>query len=109
MTFLTDNLTLAKAAAATTILDKEVPWELRKQISDYHKASRNLGGEIFHIKRDLNGIAHDCAKQAIRQDMSLPIFNCSNSAHLRLGNCPVASAISSSTFSGIVLQAVNCL
>ena len=109
VTFLTDNLTLAKAAAATTILDKEVPWELRKQISDYHKASRNLGGEIFHIKRDLNGIAHDCAKQAIRQDMSLPIFNCSNSAHLRLGNCPVASAISSSTFSGIVLQAVHCL
>lgn len=109
VTFLTDNLTLAKAAAATKIWDNEVPWELRKQIADYHKASRNLDGKIFHIKRDLNGIAHDCAKQAIRQDVSLPIFSCSNSAHLRLDNCPVASALSSSNFSGIVLQAVNCL
>jgi hypothetical protein len=71
-----------------------VPWELRKQIAEYHKASKDLEAKVYHIKRDLNGIAHDCAKQAIRQDQSLPIFSCSNSAHINLDTCPVASSLS---------------
>ena len=108
-TFFIDNLSLAKAAAAEKISDKQVPWELREQIANYQKASRDLDRRIFHISRDLNGIAHDCAKQAIRQDKSLPIFSCSNSAHSRIGNCPIVSTLSQTQFQGIVLHAVNCL
>jgi hypothetical protein len=106
---LTDNHTLAKAAAANKISDKQVPWELREQIANYQKASRNIEKKVFHIPRNLNGIAHDCAKQAIRQDKSLPIFSCSNSAHSRIGNCPIASILSQIHLQGIVLHAVNCL
>jgi hypothetical protein len=109
ITFLTDNLTLAKAAAANKISDKQVPWELREQIANYQKASRNIEKKVFHIPRNLNGIAHDCAKQAFRQDKSLPIFSCSNSAHSRIGNFPIASTLSQIHFEGIVLHAVNCL
>ena len=91
------------------ISDKQVPWELREQIANYQEASRNIEKKVLHIARDLNGIAHDCAKQAIRKDKSLPIFTCSNSAHSRVDNCPIASTLSQFHYQGIVLHAVNCL
>jgi ribonuclease HI len=109
ITFLTDCIVLAKAAAAPNISDKHVPWELRKQIADYKKESRNLEAKVYHIKRNLNGIAHDCAQQAIRQDPSTPIFSCNNSAHLRLGTCPTISSLQNFNPRDIVLHAVNCL
>jgi hypothetical protein len=107
--FFTDNLTLAKAAASNSISGDHVPWELRHQIATYQKASRGLAANVYHISRDLNSIAHDCAQQAIRQDSSLPIFSCSNSAHKSVDNCPIALALSQFSEQGIVLNAVNCL
>ena len=56
VTFLTDNLTLSRAAAATKTTDTRVPWELREQIAGYKKASSELKSRIFHIKRDINGV-----------------------------------------------------
>jgi hypothetical protein len=109
VTFLTDNLTLAKAAASPTLSDAQVPWELRQQIAEYKKASEELNSKIYHIKRNLNGVAHDCAQQAIRHTQSLPIFSCSNSAHNMLGNCPIASSLQNFFSQEIVLHAVNCL
>jgi hypothetical protein len=44
--FFNDNLTLVKAAAASRISDKQVPWELREQIEHYQKVSRNLDAKI---------------------------------------------------------------
>ena len=76
-TFLTDNLILARAAASEKLSDSKVPWELRKQIAQYKMASRNLQAQIFHIKRDINGIAHDCSQHALNQSQSMPIFSCS--------------------------------
>lgn len=85
ITFLTDNLTLAKAAAASSVTDKQVPWELRQQIANYKRASEQLLPQIYHIKISLNGVARDCAKQALRRTESLPIFFCLNSAHRSVG------------------------
>jgi hypothetical protein len=84
------SLALARAAAAHSIADKQVPWELRQQIADYKKASEHLLPKIYHIKRNLNTVAHDCAKQALRRSESLPIFSCLNSAHRNVGTCPIA-------------------
>jgi hypothetical protein len=107
--FFNDNLTLVKAAAASRISDKQVPWELREQIEHYQKVSRNLDAKIFHINRDLNGISHNCAKQATRQLHSLPIFSCKNSTHLKVGVCPVVSSLSNFHYKGIVLHVVHCI
>ena len=96
VTFLTDNLTLAKAAAALKTADQQVPWEIRQHIAQYKLVSQELDPKIYHIKRDLNGVAHNCAHQALRQSQSGPIFSCSNSAHV-YGDCPIA-----------ILHDVNC-
>lgn len=106
---LTDNLTLSRAAAANNISDKRVPWELRDQIANYHRESNNLQVQVYHIKRDLNGVAHNCATQAIRQDVSWPIFSCSNSAHTRIGSCPTVSTLKTFCSPGIVILAVHCI
>lgn len=109
VTFLTDNLALARAAAAHSIADKQVPWELRPQIADYKKASEHLLPKIYHIKRNLNTVAHDCAKQALRRSESMPSFSCLNSAHRNIGTCPYAISLQNLELQGFVLHDVICL
>jgi beta-galactosidase beta subunit len=65
ITFLTDNLTLARAASATAITNEQVPWELRQQIAGYKRDSEELQSKIYHINRNLNGVAHDCANRQL--------------------------------------------
>ena len=108
VTFLTDNLILARAAAADKISDGVVPWELREQIAQYKKASRQITSQIYHIKRDINGIAHNCSQQALRQSLSLPIHSCSNSAHAH-NICPIVLAVNNIKLKGLVIHAVQCL
>jgi hypothetical protein len=74
VTFLTDNSALAKAATSTSASDPQVHWEIRSHIADYLQVTQSLDAAVFHIKRDLSGIAHNCAHQAIRQSLSSPIF-----------------------------------
>jgi hypothetical protein len=108
VTFLTDNLILARAAASEKITDFSVPWELREQIAHYKKASTNIQVNIFHIKRDINGVAHNCSHQALTQSQSMPIYSCSYSAHDH-SNCPVLLALQNINTQGIVIHAVHCL
>nr|XP_051197783.1 uncharacterized protein LOC127311400 [Lolium perenne] len=107
VTFLTDNLSLAKAAATSTTSDPQVLWEIRHLIAEYKEASKALSPKIYHINRDLNEAAHSCAQQAIRQSMSEPIFSCENSAHARMP-CPTAILLQNKVFQGIVIHAVIC-
>jgi hypothetical protein len=51
---------------------------------------------VYHIKRDLNGVAQNCAHQAVRQSLSRPIFSCSCSH--RNNPCPLASGVYSNLF-----------
>jgi hypothetical protein len=104
-TFLTDNSTLASAAAMALSNLKEVPWEIRWHLAQFSKLS---DPQVFHISRELNGVAHNCAHQALRQSLSQPIYSCSCSSH-RNQNCPIIFAVQQIKFTDVVLHAVNCL
>jgi hypothetical protein len=92
ITFLTDNLMLAKAAAASSYSYKQVPWEIRDIVAKYKLEYRELQPKIYHVKREVNGVSHSCAHHAIRQTRSVSTFSCSNSAHPP-GTCPLASSL----------------
>uniref|UniRef100_A0ACD5YVP5 Uncharacterized protein n=1 Tax=Avena sativa TaxID=4498 RepID=A0ACD5YVP5_AVESA len=108
VTFLTDNMSVARAAATIKPTDQQVPWEIRQHIAQYKQVSKELNPNIYHIKRDINGVAHNCAHQAIRRSQAGPIFSCSNSAHVN-GACPIALALQNLFLQGIILHAVNFL
>jgi hypothetical protein len=107
-TFLTDNLSLARAAAANSLTDPQVLWEIRNLVAEFKQVSQGLHASIYHIKRDLNGVAHNCSQQASRIFSSEPIFSCMSSAH-RNSFCPIALAIQNLDLQGFVLHDVTCL
>jgi hypothetical protein len=107
-TFLTDNITLARAAASSSATHPQVPWEIRRHIADYMQFAKTATSKVYHIKRDLNGVAHNCAHQALRQSLSQPIFSCSNSAHRDLP-CPIHTAVQQLQSHNAVIHAVYCL
>jgi ribonuclease HI len=107
VTFLTDNLALAKAASSKSILDQQVPWEIRDRLVSFFQISAQLCAAIFHVKRDLNEVADNCAHQALQTSVSEPIFRCKCSAHSR-SLCPIYVALQSLNISGYVLHSVYC-
>ena len=59
--FLTDNLSLAKAAASKNVLADAIPWSIRKLIAEFYNTTRQLQSQVFHISREINGIAQNVA------------------------------------------------
>jgi hypothetical protein len=108
VTFLTDNLSLSRAAASNRASDPHIPWEIREQIASFMHASRNIDKQVYHLKRDFNKAAHRCAHQAIRHPQFRPTFRCLNSAHQN-SRCPVLNSLQKISPQGIVLQIVNCV
>jgi hypothetical protein len=84
-------------------------WELRHQIAKYKKAYIELQPKVYHIKKELNGIAHDCAQQEIRHSQSLLIFSCSSLAYVVLGNRSFVFYLQNLVLQEIVIHVVNCL
>lgn len=80
VTFLTDNLTLARAAADKKLASDKIHWEIRKDLANYLLASKGLQPQVYHISRDLNGIAHSVAHQVLNSSTE-HVFCCSSSAH----------------------------
>lgn len=107
ITFLTDNLVLAKASATQSISAQEVPWEIRNDLASFFQVSAQLQASIFHIRRDLNGVAHECAHQALKTNDLEPIFRCSSSAHSN-SQCPTYNVLQSANIAGYVLHSVHC-
>ena len=107
-TFLTDNQTLARAAASRKIDHPLLHWDTRNIMARFIETTSKSRSLIFHVKRDLNGVAHNCAHQAIRQDLSQPIFSCICSAHTPL-SCPVISTVQNSYVQDFVINAVLCI
>jgi ribonuclease HI len=107
-TFLTDNSTLAKATSATSASQLHVPWEIRRYIAEYIQFSDSSTTATYHIKRDLNGVAHNCARQALGHNLSQPTYICTSSAH-RNFLCPVFYAVQKMNTRNVVIHAVNCL
>ena len=89
-------------------MDAKVPWEIRGHIAHFKLLNASSNASVFHIKRDLNSVAHNCAHQAIRQDLSTPIYNCSNSTH-SISICPLLDAVRQMNSQDIVILAVHCI
>lgn len=107
-TFLTDNQVLARVAAARKLDHPLMRWDTRDTIADFLQATRTDLVQVFHIKRELNGVAHKCAKQIQRRRLDQSIYVCSKSAHSS-NCCPVLLALHSATpVQGIVINAVLC-
>lgn len=105
-TFLTDCLSLAKAAADQKNLAASIPWTIRHTLADFFSLTRDLQAQVYHISREINGIAHNVAHQVLRS-ASEPDICCFASAHRNL-SCPVVSLLSNFSFQGYVLHAVRC-
>lgn len=104
--FLTDNLSLAKMAASRDINNTNISWRCRQPISELFQISHSLN-VVYHISRNTNGIAHNCAHQVLNSGVE-PVFSCSRSSH---GNVPFPFLQSLLNFQvqGYVIHAVHCL
>ena len=105
-TFLTDCLSLAKAAAKRSVLADSTPWSIRKYLAEFFSLTKDLQAQVFHISREINGIAHNVAHQVLRCSIE-PDISCFASAHSHR-TCPVVSLLSNINFQGYVLHAVRC-
>ena len=105
-TFLTDCLSLASFAASSKASDVAIPWAIRKILAEFFFFSSDLHAQVFHISREINGIAHNMAQQVLRPNLG-PDICCFASAH-RNGSCPVVSLLSNFQFQGFVIHAVHC-
>jgi hypothetical protein len=106
-TFLTDSLILAKAATVQQQSLRNLNWDIRGIMADFFLQSTDMEPTIFHIPRDLNIIAHNCARQVIRKPLQQPAFKCVNKQHGD-HSCPVVSVLENFHFQGYVIQSVLC-
>jgi ribonuclease HI len=105
--FLTDNLTLAKAATTDSLVDQMVPWQIRNAINSFRQVSTYLRAAIYHINRKLNKEADDCAHKALQTTVSEPIVRCICSAHSNKP-CPIFTSLQSLNMTCYILHSVIC-
>ncbi|XP_044444408.1 uncharacterized protein [Triticum aestivum] len=105
-TFLADNLSLASWAASRKIKESTTPWTIRKILVDFFCYSSDLQSQVFHISREINGIAHNVAHQVLTSVVE-PDICCFASAHRNM-TCPVVFLLSTFQFQGFVIHAVRC-
>jgi hypothetical protein len=106
--FFTDNLNLARTAAAPGASSQASYWEIRRHAIEFQNTTALLAPRIFHVQRNLNVGAHYCAKQAKTQVSSRPIRSCGNLTH-RSNACPVLVAIDRLHLPEFVIQSIRCL
>ena len=68
-TFLTDNQILAKVCAARRLDHPLLRWDSRNTIADFLRATK-ASFQVFHIKRDLNGVAHCNSPSLVLQNLN---------------------------------------
>ncbi|XP_044415512.1 uncharacterized protein [Triticum aestivum] len=105
-TFLMDCLSLASLAAPGEIVEANTPWSIRKLLGDFFKQVSNLQPEVFHISREINGIAHNVAHQDLCSNVE-PEICCFPSAYRHI-SCPVVSLLHTFQVQGFVIHAVRC-
>lgn len=107
VSFLTDNLSLAKMVAPRNINDHSVSWRCRPHICSFLQDSSPQHDAIYHIPRNANGIAHNCAHQVLNSN-SAPVFSCLHSAHRNMP-CPILQSLSNLQTQGYIIHAILCL
>lgn len=103
-TFLMDCLSLASFAALRNI--SATPWNIRNDLAHFFKDTSNLNAQVFHISREINGIAHSLGQQVFRSNASSQI-SCFAHAHSHQ-SCPMVSHLSHFQIQGINLHTIHC-
>jgi hypothetical protein len=106
--FFSDCVNLVKAATTQGAANLAMLWEIRRQAINFQEVTRYLRPRIFYIKRETNGVAHNCAHQAKRSMRSEPTRSCRNTAHSN-NPCPVLDACLTLQLQGAVIIDVQCL
>jgi hypothetical protein len=101
----TDCCNLAKAVGAAGANDPAVLWEIRRH--QCQNIKRDCQASIFHISREINGVAHSLTHQARRFFGSEPICSCRNVAHSNIP-CPMVAAAQSMQLPDFVILDVQC-
>ena len=60
--FFTDN---THSAAATSPTRASVLWEIKCHVQKFQDFAKPLHSKVYHIPRDVNGVAHNCAQHAL--------------------------------------------
>ena len=105
-TFLTDCLSLASAAASRNISDSPAQWNIRKQLATFLKVTSNLAAQVFHVSREINGVAHNLARQVFQSVRETQVA-CFAHAHSN-SPCPVVALLSNFQLADIQLHTVHC-
>lgn len=106
-TLLTDNQILAKAMASKRLDNPHLHWNARQTFAQILNSTSRTNAQVFHIKRDSNGVAHNCAHQVLRQSLGQPIYSCVCSAHSS-PSCHVISILQHVSWQDYVIHAVLC-
>jgi hypothetical protein len=106
-TFLTDNQVLAKIAASRKLDHQLLEWNARNSLANFFDVTSNTTPQVFHISRNLNGVAHKCAAQVLRRSLNTPIYACSSSTHSQ-ETCPVVSILKNVNLQDFVLNTAWC-
>ena len=64
-TFLTDCLSLVKAVVTRSTTDDSVPRTIRTSLVDFFRTTKDLHAQVYHISKEINGIAHNVAHQVL--------------------------------------------
>ncbi|KAI4978283.1 hypothetical protein ZWY2020_014837 [Hordeum vulgare] len=88
------------------MMEATTPWSIKKYLRDFFYHSASLEPQVFHVSREINGIAHNVALQFLRCDVE-PHISCFASAH-RNATCRVVSLLSKFHIQAFVIHVVRC-
>lgn len=109
-TILTDNITLARAAAARSPRNEPGHWQIRSILADFCALIENIHVKVYHVPTDQNIEAHYSTKMAnehVMVETSSNRFSCTNHVHV-LMKCPLLEAVEKVQLQGLVISYVNC-
>ena len=104
--FLTDCLSLAKCAALRNTLDSSSPWNIRKDLAIFLKQTAFLHPKVFHISREINGIAHNLAQQVFISTSNTQVCGFPRTHSPR--SCDVVPLLSKFQIPGVKFHIVHC-